>query len=233
MFVSSVNPTSPYFSKQLQSKQDGLIAIGGHLSKEILLEAYSKGIFPWYQQPPILWYCPNERIIVQPENFILPKSLKKIIKNNTFNVSFDTAFQDVINACAQTSRKNQKDTWINQDMIKAYIKLHQQGIAHSIEIYQKNKLIGGLYGLAINSCFFGESMFHLISNASKVAFYYLVQISIKKKISLIDCQTTDAKHLLSLGGTIASREKFEILLKKKIKEKRKSCLWTDFSLKET
>ena len=233
MFVSNVNPTSPYFPKQFKPNQDGLIAIGGQLSKETLLEAYSRGIFPWYQNPPILWYSPNERIIVQPENFILPKSLKKIIKTNAFNISFDTAFQDVINLCAKISRKKQNDTWINQDMIKAYINLHQQSIAHSIEIYQNNKLIGGLYGLTINSCFFGESMFHLVSNASKVAFYYLVKISIKKKISLIDCQTTDAKHLLPLGGSIVSREKFELLLKKKIKEKRKPSLWTNLSLKET
>ncbi|MDP6974275.1 MAG: leucyl/phenylalanyl-tRNA--protein transferase [Gammaproteobacteria bacterium] len=184
---------------------NGLIGIGGDLSTKRLLKAYSQGIFPWYSdEEPILWYSPDPRMVITPEVFHLSKSLNKIILSKKFEVRMNTAFIDVITHCQKINRPGQSGTWIGDDMLRAYCELHDSGYAHSYEVYEKDKLVGGLYGVALGQVFFGESMFSLISNASKVAFAYLLQ---KSHYRLIDCQVENP-HLESLGAFKLARDLF-------------------------
>mgnify|MGYP001377610220 FL=1 len=184
---------------------NGLIGIGGDLSTKRLLKAYSQGIFPWYsEEEPILWYSPDPRMVITPEVFHLSKSLNKIILSKRFDVRMNTAFVDVITHCQTINRPGQSATWIGDDMLRAYCELHDSGYAHSYEVYEKDKLVGGLYGVALGQVFFGESMFSLVSNASKVAFAYLLQ---KTHFRLIDCQVENP-HLESLGAFKLSRNLF-------------------------
>ena len=184
---------------------NGLIGIGGDLSTKRLLKAYSQGIFPWYsEEEPILWYSPDPRMVITPEVFHLSKSLNKIILSKKFEVRINTAFVDVITHCQKINRPGQSGTWIGDDMLRAYCELHDSGYAHSYEVYEKDKLVGGLYGVALGQVFFGESMFSLVSNASKVAFAYLLQ---KTHFRLIDCQVENP-HLESLGAFKLSRNLF-------------------------
>ena len=189
---------------------NGLIGIGGDLSSDRLLHAYSEGIFPWYgKDEPILWYSPDPRMVITPEAFHLSKSLRKTINSSKFDVSVNTVFLEVMTNCQKVSRVGQSGTWIGEDMIKAYSILHDSGYAHSYEVFLDNKLVGGLYGVALGRVFFGESMFSLVSNASKVAFAYLLQYSNYK---LIDCQVEN-KHLESLGAFKMPRDLFVQQLK--------------------
>ena len=184
---------------------NGLIGIGGDLSTKRLLKAYSQGIFPWYsEEEPILWYSPDPRMVITPEVFHLSKSLNKIVLSKKFEVRMNTAFIDVITHCQKINRPGQSGTWIGDDMLRAYCELHDSGYAHSYEVYEKDKLVGGLYGVALGQVFFGESMFSLISNASKVAFAYLLQ---KSHYRLIDCQVENP-HLESLGAFKLARDLF-------------------------
>ena len=184
---------------------NGLIAIGGDLSIERLLDAYSNGIFPWYSEgEPILWYSPDPRMVITPDKFHLSKSLRKITDSSRFEVRIDTAFEDVITHCRSVIRPGQAGTWIDDAMAQAYCDLNKKGYAHSYEVYEKDKLVGGLYGVALGEVFFGESMFSLVSNASKVAFAYLLHNSHYK---LIDCQVEN-KHLQSLGAFRLPRDLF-------------------------
>ena len=184
---------------------NGLIGIGGDLSTKRLLKAYSQGIFPWYsEEEPILWYSPDPRMVITPEVFHLSKSLNKIILSKKFEVRINTAFVDVITHCKKINRPDQSGTWIGDDMLRAYCELHDSGYAHSYEVYEKDKLVGGLYGVALGQVFFGESMFSLVSNASKVAFAYLLQ---KSHYRLIDCQVENP-HLESLGAFKLARDLF-------------------------
>ena len=184
---------------------NGLIGIGGNLSTKRLLKAYSQGIFPWYSdEEPILWYSPDPRMVITPEVFHLSKSLNKIILSKRFDVRMNTAFVDVITHCQTINRPGQSATWIGDDMLRAYCELHDSGYANSYEVYEKDKLVGGLYGVALGQVFFGESMFSLVSNASKVAFAYLLQ---KTHFRLIDCQVENP-HLESLGAFKLSRNLF-------------------------
>lgn len=188
--------------------QDGLLAIGGDLSQERLLLAYRMGIFPWYSEnEPIMWWSPDPRLVLYPSEFKVSKSLQKIIKKRHFQVSVDQAFESVIKACAQSRTRMQEGTWIVDDMIAAYCKLHESGLAHSVEAWQDGKLVGGLYGVSLGSCFFGESMFTRISNASKVAFVTLVEHLKALDFNLIDCQVSTA-HLLSFGAREVPRTRF-------------------------
>jgi len=210
--------TAPYWLNPLDRKDfpdvslamrepDGLLAIGGDLSIERLLAAYRRGIFPWYSEDqPILWWSPDPRSVLRPENLIISRSLRKTLKNRIFNVTFDQAFADVVFQCAQPRRK-QAGTWIMDEMREAYIRLHHAGHAHSIESWQDNKLVGGLYGIAIGKMFFGESMFSLVSNASKVAFVHLVKQLQRWGYEMIDCQVQSA-HLDSLGAENIPRTVF-------------------------
>ena len=199
-------PDIPFPDLSLALKEpNGLIAIGGDLSIERLSDAYSKGIFPWYSEgEPILWYSPDPRMVITPEKLHLSKSLRKITHSSRFQVRIDTAFEDVITSCRSVIRSGQAGTWIDAAMVQAYCNLNKEGYAHSYEVYENDKLVGGLYGVALGSVFFGESMFSLVNNASKIAFAYLLQNSHYK---LIDCQVEN-EHLQSLGAFRLPRDLF-------------------------
>lgn len=199
------------------AEEDGLLAAGGDLSKDRLLLAYSMGIFPWYSDDsPVLWWSPDPRLVLIPYELKVSRSLRQIIKKGVFTITMDTAFDEVISNCAEISRKGQQGTWITEEMIRAYIGLHRAGHAHSIESWQGGKLAGGLYGIALGKAFFGESMFAIKSNASKVAFVTLIEYLTKLDFSFIDCQMT-TEHLKSFGAKEVSRKKFLRMLEKALK----------------
>lgn len=190
---------------------DGLLAIGGDLSAKRLLTAYQNGIFPWYSDDqPILWWSPDPRAVLFPDELHISKSLAKTIRKNIFKVRFDTAFADVIQYCA-APRRDYAGTWITNEMMAAYVDLHERGYAHSIECWRDDKLVGGLYGISIGKIFFGESMFSLERDASKVAFVQLVEFAKEKGFALIDCQV-ESEHLNSLGATTIDRAEFISIL---------------------
>ncbi len=190
---------------------NGLLATGGDLGKDRLLSAYSQGIFPWYSEgEPILWWSPHPRSVLFPEAIKISRSLKKTLKKQVLSVTTDRAFSDVIRACAEP-RKGDANTWINYDMIKAYEHLHAHGYAHSIEAWEGESLVGGLYGIALGHIFFGESMFSRVSDASKVAFVCLVKQLKIWGYKMIDCQIK-SEHLDSFGAIDIPREKFVQLL---------------------
>ncbi|MBP06191.1 MAG: leucyl/phenylalanyl-tRNA--protein transferase [Chloroflexi bacterium] len=187
------------------NEPNGLIAIGGDLSIDRMLLAYENGIFPWYGEgEPILWYSPNPRMVITPDKLHVSKSLKKILHSSQFRVCIDMAFKEVILQCRTVQRPGQSGTWIDDEMVKSYCQLHKLGYAHSYEVYKNDELVGGLYGVALGRVFFGESMFSLVSNASKVAFAHLLQ---KSKYCLIDCQIEN-QHLESLGAFKMPRDLF-------------------------
>lgn len=191
------------------AEPDGLLAIGGDLSVKRLQLAYQSGIFPWFSEgDPILWFSPHERCVIYPERIKVSKSMSKLLKANVFTVTTNQAFDKVIENCAKTPRVGQDGTWITKEMQQAYIKLHEMGLAHSIEVWLNEKLVGGLYGVKIGNVFCGESMFSLVSNASKTALIYLAK---NMNFKLIDCQLPN-DHLMSLGAEMISREEYlEIL----------------------
>jgi leucyl/phenylalanyl-tRNA--protein transferase len=190
----------------------GLLAAGGDLSMPRLIKAYKKGIFPWFENDqPILWWSPEPRSVLFPDQFKISKSLAKTLKQNKFEVKWDTAFDQVIIACSRP-RHYSEETWITHEMISAYIDLFEHGVAHSVECYLDSKLVGGLYGLAIGKLFFGESMFHTETDASKVAFAHLCRLMIEHDCPLIDCQIPN-DHLSSLGATSISRVEFSEYLR--------------------
>ena len=194
--------------------ESGILAVGGDLSVERLLLAYQSGIFPWYsKEEPIIWWAPEERCVLFPDDLKVSKSMKQLIKRKAFEVTFDQAFETVIQACAKSKREGQPGTWITAEMEEAYIELHQQGWAHSVEVWQDNQLVGGLYGVAIGSIYFGESMFFKVSNASKYGFIMLVDFLKGNNFQLIDCQL-ETPHLMSLGATLIDRNAYMELLHK-------------------
>ncbi len=202
----------PVFPAPELAEPDGLLAIGGDLSPVRLVTAYSQGIFPWYSDgDPILWWSPAPRLVLFPQDFHLPKRLGRTIAAGTFRVSVDTAFAQVIEACATASGRIRQGTWITPEMREAYLHLHRLGFAHSIECWSGDRLAGGLYGVSLDRVFFGESMFTRISDASKVALATLVRLALDRGIAMIDCQmTTD--HLLRFGAREIDREAFQALL---------------------
>lgn len=196
-----------------EATEDGLLAIGGDLSIERLILAYQKGIFPWYDGDTPLWWSPDPRFVLMPDNLIISKSMKQILKKNHFEFKVNTAFAEVIHQCKIQPRVGQDGTWITNGMESAYNTLHQMGIAWSAETWQNDQLVGGLYGIRMGNLFFGESMFSIVSNASKFAFIQLVHQLKKEGVVLIDCQVyTD--HLASLGATMISRAMFKDYLDK-------------------
>ncbi|TCK18290.1 leucyl/phenylalanyl-tRNA--protein transferase [Thiogranum longum] len=189
------------------TEPDGLLAAGGNLSPERLLKAYRSGIFPWYNdEQPILWWSPNPRSVVDPGQPKISRSLRKRLRQKRFEVSYDRCFENVINACAEP-RKTESGTWISEAMKLAYTRLHQLGHAHSIECWQDDKLVGGLYGVSIGRVFFGESMFSRVNDASKVAFAHLVRQLADWQFELVDCQVYTS-HLASLGAYSIPRQQF-------------------------
>jgi leucyl/phenylalanyl-tRNA---protein transferase len=190
---------------------DGLLAIGGNLSEGRLLDAYKKGIFPWFNEgQPVMWWSPDPRCILLPEEIKISRSLGKTIRQNKYTITYDTCFIEVVNECA-SARKGIEDTWITEDIKQSYTHLHKLGYAHSVECWHDEKLVGGLYGIAMGKIFFGESMFSREPNASKVALVHLSQQLTDKQFKLIDCQV-HSQHLQSLGAKPIHRELFIQLL---------------------
>ena len=181
--------------------------MGGDLSVDRLLIAYKHGIFPWYDGEIPLWWCPDPRFVLYPNELLVSKSMQLLLRKRSFHFTINTAFKDVINHCKKVPRKDQDGTWINTDVEKAYTDLHELGFAHSAEVWLDKKLVGGLYGIKMGKVFFGESMFSLVSNASKYAFISFVEILKAEGIELIDCQIYTA-HLESLGARMIQREEF-------------------------
>ena len=202
------------FPPLTKTNPEGLLAVGGDLSPERVLYAYQNGIFPWYESDqPIMWWAPDPRFVLYPHKLKVSKSTKQILKNHSFEITMNRNFEDVITACAKVKREAQSGTWITDEMIETYCKLHQKGIAISVEVWQNKKLVGGLYGIELNDTIFcGESMFSYVSNASKIGFISLVQNSNYK---LIDCQL-HTNHLQSLGAEAISRSKFMEYIKPQI-----------------
>ncbi len=215
MQISILNPKDPSQAfppvDQALPDPNGLLAIGGCLSERRLLAAYRQGIFPWYNPgEPILWWSPDPRMVLFPEELKVSRSLKKLIRKGKFQVSFDRAFEPVINACA-APREGSSGTWISQEIKLAYLGLHQSGVAHSAEAWLEGNLVGGVYGVALGRVFFGESMFHRVTDASKVAFVKWVGHLQRCGYRLIDCQIRTS-HLASLGAREISRNDFNELL---------------------
>lgn len=208
---------SVQFPDPLQADDEGLVAVGGELSPEYLISAYAQGVFPWFsEEHPIMWWSPNPRLILIPEEFKLRKSLRQVINNRKFNIKVDTNFTAVIENCSRIPRPEQDGTWITEGMKEAYIKMHELGLAHSFEAYnKKSELVGGLYGISLGKAFFGESMFFIERDASKVALFYLVEFCKEKGFHFIDAQQSTS-HMISLGAKAISRESFLILLNKSI-----------------
>ncbi len=207
-----------YFPEITMAGEDGLLAAGGSLDIPVLLEAYSKGIFPWYAEgSPVLWWSPDPRMVLFPDKFKVSKSLDQILRKEDFEIRMDSCFSDVIRQCSKVHRPGQDGTWITDDMINAYILLHEEGYAHSVEVFTEGELVGGLYGVSLGGAFFGESMFHLRRDVSKVAFYYLVDFARRNDFSLIDAQQS-TPHMKSLGAEEIPRSRFLDLLQQALSE---------------
>lgn len=206
------------------TEPNGLLAVGGCLSPARLLNAYRHGVFPWYNAgEPILWWSPDPRLVLFPERLQVSRSLNKTLRQNKFSVTFDTVFARVIAACAD-SRQAREGTWITRDIKQAYLQLHRLGFAHSAEAWNEGELVGGLYGVAIGRVFFGESMFHTATDASKVAFALLVKHLRDWDYALIDCQV-HTRHLASLGAEPIARETFNRLLDRHCKQPPADFAW--------
>ncbi len=207
------------------AEHDGLLAVGGDLSPERLLLAYREGIFPWFtEDTEILWWSPDPRLVLFPDELRISRSLRQTIKKGLFSITLDRAFSEVIRACAEVHSLKDGDTWITPSMIDAYTRLHQMGYAHSVEAWSGGKLVGGLYGVSLGSAFFGESMFTRVSNASKVAFVFAVKQFKKWGFRLIDCQVT-TEHLKRFGARQIKRAEFLRLLKEVLKDRTRKGRW--------
>lgn len=204
---------------------NGLLAAGGDLRPERLLSAYRRGIFPWYERgQPILWWCPNPRAVLLPSALRVSRSLRRVVRRRVFHITADTAFERVIEACAEP-RRYAAGTWITDEMAAAYCRLHALGWAHSFEAWREGELAGGLYGVAIGRVFFGESMFARVTDASKAAFVSTVEYLKARGFELIDCQIASA-HLESFGAIDLSRSRFLKLLKKLCRDENHTGSWT-------
>ena len=202
-----------YFPPVEEASYEGILAIGGDLSTERLLLAYRNGIFPWYNpDEPILWWSPAERMVIVPSLYKVSKSTRNLLNQNKFKITFNQHFRAVISNCQQAERKDQGGTWITYDLIEAYVKLHEMGFAQSVEVWQNDELVGGLYGIDLGHVFSGESMFSKVSNASKVAFVTLIKYLNENNYKLLDCQIHN-DHLEKLGAFEISRELFIKVLK--------------------
>ena len=205
-------PEEIVFPKPELAGPNGLLAVGGDLSAERLITAYANGIFPWYSEgQPVLWWSPDPRLVLFPKEFKRHKNLRRLVQKGRFQVTINRAFEKVIAACSRIERPGQEGTWITGEMINAYIRLHKLGYAWSVETWLGDELAGGLYGVALGKVFFGESMFHRVTDASKVALWHLVDFLLENGFKLIDAQQ-DTPHLRSLGARTIPREEFLKLL---------------------
>ncbi len=190
------------------ANKDGILAYGGDLSTQRVLLAYHKGIFPWYsEETPILWWCPDPRFVLFPDELHVAKSLRRLINQQHFEVTFDRNFPEVLKNCQNIPRADQDGTWITDELFETYLEIHEMGYAHSVEVWLNGELVGGLFGVSIGGVYFGESMFAKVSNASKVGFVTLAKEMQKRGIQLIDCQVWTA-HLESFGARHIKRSKF-------------------------
>ena len=196
------------------SEKDGLLAIGGDLSAERLILAYQLGIFPWFEGELPLWYSPDPRFVLFPDELRISNSMKQVIKSGKFQFTTDMVFRDVIENCGMVKREGQGGTWITDEMIEAYVQLHEMGFAHSAEVWLEGKLVGGLYGIITGNVFCGESMFSTESNASKFALLQFVPKLVEKEINIIDCQVY-TEHLFSLGARMIPRKDYLSFLQQK------------------
>jgi len=220
IFRPGPDPDFPYLDENDNYKfsdpetwDDDIIAVGGNLSPGLLLSAYEQGIFPWYNPgDPVIWQSPNPRCIIFPDKLHISSSMKKVLNNNVFEIAYDTDFEGVIRGCSEKERPGQSGTWISEDIIEAYLEMHQLGWAHSAESWQDGELAGGCYGVLLGKAFIGESMFSKKPNASKAALLSLAKIMFGHGVGFIDCQVP-TPHLLSLGGEVVDRKDFLKLLK--------------------
>ena len=227
-----IPPLSKYaytFPDPRNASDEGLLAYGGDLCSSRLLTAYRNGIFPWYNPgDPILWWSPNPRLLLYPEKFHVRKSFRRVLRSGKFRVTFDREFSKVIHYCAKTPRDGQENSWILPEIEEAYVRLHEEGFAHSVEVYLEGELVGGLYGLAMGKAFFGESMFSLVSDASKVAFKALSDVLGMRGYDFIDCQMkTD--HMLRLGAEEVERSQFLDELQIALQKPSDLGVWYDFN----
>jgi leucyl/phenylalanyl-tRNA--protein transferase len=239
--LSSTSDEEEYYLPQLHSEhlfpsareasEEGLVAFGGDLNPHRILKAYKEGIFPWFSpEDPILWWSPNPRLVLFPQNFKKSKSFRRVLRNKGFEIYFDRDFESVISHCGDVPREGQEGTWLIPEMKRAYIELHKMGFAHSIETYYEGELVGGLYGLAIGGGFFGESMFSLMSDASKVSLCALSDMCVKKSYDFIDCQVETA-HLVKWGAELIERNDFLDSLEETLEKNTDLGSWSDWRWK--
>ena len=228
-YVPPLSKYSSTFPDPRYAPDEGLLAYGGDLSSHRLLFAYKKGIFPWYSKDdPILWWSPNPRLVLYPDKFIVRKSFRRVLRSGKFTVTFDKHFSEVITHCATVYREGQEASWIVDEIIEAYTRLHEEGFAHSVEVHKDGKLVGGLYGIAFGKAFFGESMFSLAPDASKVAFKALSDVLGSRGYDFIDCQMkTD--HMIRLGAEVVERDIFLDALEITIEKPTDFGQWHDFN----
>jgi leucyl/phenylalanyl-tRNA--protein transferase len=211
----------------LAESENGLLAVGGDLSRERLLKAYAEGIFPWYSPgDPLLWWSPDPRAVLFPDEFHLSRRNRRYLKQSGFAVRRDTVFVEVIRACADTPRRHESGTWITPEMQVAYIDLHRDGFAHSFEIFFGENLVGGVYGLSLGRCFFAESMFSLVDHASKAALYDLVTLARRRNFHFIDVQFLTS-HLQQFGVCEISRREYLLHLQRALKKPTQRVLWSE------
>jgi leucyl/phenylalanyl-tRNA---protein transferase len=219
------DPRQPFPPQHLALREpNGLLALGGDLSVVRLLRAYSQGIFPWFNpDEPILWWCPDPRCVLRPQDFKTSRSLRKAVRRQDYAVSLNRAFDEVVRRCA-APRSHGRGTWLGGHMQRAYQELHQRGFCQSLEVWREGSLIGGLYGVSMGRAFFGESMFSAATDASKLALHWLCQQLTAWKFALIDCQITTA-HLLSLGAQTVSRQRFLLDLRSAVAAGGRTGVW--------
>ena len=208
--IYQLDPHYPGFPNPEEAEPEGIIAIGGDLSPARLINAYCSGIFPWFNEDePILWWSLNPRMVLFPDEFRYSKSLQRTVRSGKYEVRIDTSFEQVMRHCSNVdrSKQGQNGTWITEEMVEAYVRLHQLGLAHSFETYYQGEMVGGLYGVSLGPFFFGESMFHTMTDASKVAFVRLVQFAREHHFRLIDAQQ-ESTHLASLGARPIPRSEY-------------------------
>lgn len=207
------------------ARSDGLLCIGGDLSAQRILLAYENGIFPWFSESePILWWSPDPRLVLFPDNIKISRSLNKKIKKDYFHLTVDSAFEETILSCSKPRRKEYAGTWLVEEMINAYVHLHKLGYAHSIETWKEDRLVGGLYGICLGGVFFGESMFSFENDASKIALATLANHLKQYQFDLIDCQVT-TNHLLSMGATEIPRNSYLDIIQKSVKRTDIKNIW--------
>ena len=221
--------TAHIFPSARTASEEGLVAYGGDLNPNRILKAYREGIFPWYAEgDPILWWSPNPRLLLFPQDFKINKSFRRVLRNRGFEIKFDHAFEEVITHCARVPRVGQDGTWLTTEMKEAYMELHDMGFAHSVETYLDGELVGGLYGIAMGGGFFGESMFSLISNASRVSLCALSSICVEKSYDFIDCQVP-TPHMINWGAKLVERDDFLDLLEATLNKKTDFGSWRNWS----